>query len=164
MEPIYLADLIRKADIDRTAFPEFERLRIDAFTVALKVYEERSIGYNVDHPSFQEQVFGPLSLASEVFKRARRLAALLSPLRTDPIRPADINRILDICIDNMNYLSWLYSLVVLATGSAGNENNDDSPDYNKMAGNLNRLGEALIASAESPVRLGPLNLEPDPKA
>lgn len=134
-----LTELIRRCDIPREKFAEFDRLRIEAFSTSLQVYADRAVGYNVDHPSFQEQVYGPLSLASEVFKRARRMAALLSPLRTEPLRKSDLNRIMDQCIDLMNYLSWLYALMALAVGSKGNDVSDDAPDY---VGSVMVLAEA----------------------
>jgi len=107
MDTIHVADLIRRAAIPRERAGEFEKLRVDAFAVAMDVYEDRAEGYNVDHPAYEEMVYGPVSLASEVFKRARRLAALLSPLREEALRESDINRVVDICIDGINYYSWL---------------------------------------------------------
>lgn len=124
-----IQDLVKKADIPRELVPVFEKLRQEAFSKAQQIYDDRVIAYDVDHPAYEEQVFGPVSLASEIYKRGRRMAALVSPLRTDPLREADINRILDLCIDTMNYLSWNYALVVLASGFEGHANADDSPDY-----------------------------------
>lgn len=128
-DPMYLRDLIRRADIPRELVPVFEKLRAEAFAVAQRVYDDRTIGYNVDHPCYEEQVYGPLSLASEIYKRARRLAALMSPVREDPLRPEDINRMLDICIDTINYLTWTYALIVLGSGYGGHLDSDDAPDY-----------------------------------
>lgn len=127
--PLTIRDLIRRADIPRELVPAFEKLRIEAFVMAQKVYDDRVISYDVDHPAYEEQVYGPVSLASEIYKRARRLAALTSPVREDPLRGDDINRILDICIDTINYLTWTYALVVLASGFEGHADADDSPDY-----------------------------------
>lgn len=124
-----ISELIRKADIPRELIPVFEKLRLEAFAVAQKVYDDRTVGYNVDHPCYEEQVYGPVSLASEIYKRARRLAALVSPVREDPLRNSDINRMLDICIDTINYLTWTYSLIVLASGFGGHADSDDAPDY-----------------------------------
>jgi len=129
MVDIRLNDLVRQADIPREMYPDFHKLRVEAFTMAMQVFEDRAISYNVDHQAFQEQVFGPISLVSEIFKRARRMAALISPLREEPIRERDLNHIVDACIDMMNYLSWLYALVILATGATGNDVNDDAPVY-----------------------------------
>lgn len=128
-DTVTLSELLKKADIPPEKYAEFHRLRVRAFATAQEVFDHRAVGYNVDHMPFQELVFGPVSLASEVYKRARRLAALLSPLRVEPLRRSDINRMADISIDVMNYLSWLYALVVIASESAGNENSDDAPDY-----------------------------------
>lgn len=129
MTDLTISELVKKADIPRELVPMFEKLRVEAFNTAQQVYDDRVVAYDVDHPAYEEQVYGPVSLASEVFKRARRLAALMSPMREDPLRDADLNRILDICIDTMNYLSWLYALVVLASGFTGHANSDDAPDY-----------------------------------
>lgn len=122
-------DLIRKADIGRELVPVFEKLRQEAFIKAQEVYDDRTVGYNVDHPCYEEQVYGPISLASEVYKRARRLAALTSPIREESLRDEDINRMLDISIDTINYLTWFYSLVKIASGFEGHANSDDAPDY-----------------------------------
>lgn len=126
---MFVRDLIRRADIPREMIPVFEKLRLEAFEMAQSVYDDRVVGYNVDHPCYEEQVYGPLSLASEVFKRSRRLASLLSPLREEELRVADLNRMLDICIDNINYLTWTYALIVIASGQKGHVNSDDSPVY-----------------------------------
>ena len=124
-----IGELVSKADISRELNPAFEQLRQEAFDMAQKVFAERTLGYNVDHPCYEEMVYGPISLASEVFKRARRLAALLTPIRQDKIRPADLNRVLDICIDLINYLTWMYALVKLASSYVGHADSDDSPNY-----------------------------------
>ena len=129
MIDITLGELIRRADIPRELYPEFHKLRVEAFTRAMEVYEERAAGYNIDHEPWQEQVFGPVSLVSEIFKRSRRMASLLSPLRETPVSERELNGLVDASIDMINYLSWLYSLIILATGVEGNENNDDAPDY-----------------------------------
>lgn len=128
-EPMTIRDLIRRADIPRELIPVFEKLRLEAFQMAQSVYDDRVEAYDVDHPPYEEQVYGPISLASECFKRARRLASLLSPTRELPLRPADINRSMDICIDTINYLSWTYALIKLASGFEGHANSDDAPNY-----------------------------------
>lgn len=134
---MFVRDIVRKAAIGRESIPEFERLRIQAFKVAQDVYDDRVISYNVDHPCYEEMVYGPVSLASEVFKRARRLAALLSPIREEPFRTVDINRMLDSCVDTINCLTWLYALVIMATGHEGHLNSDDSPKY--VLGTVNQV-------------------------
>lgn len=141
MSKMTISDLMRKADLPRELIPVFEKQRQEAFAKAQTVYDDRTVGYNIDHPPYEEQVYGPISLASEVFKRARRLAALLTPLRVEPLRDADVNRILDICIDTINYLTWLYALVVIASKFEGHANSDDSPDY-------------LAAGLETNLRIG----------
>ncbi len=128
-EGMTIRELIQRADIPRELVPVFEKLRIEAFEIAQRVYADRTIGYNVDHPCYEEQVYGPVSLASEIYKRARRLAALTSPVRNEKLRPSDLNRMLDVCIDTINYLTWFYSLTVIASGYSGHLDSDDSPDY-----------------------------------
>lgn len=127
--PMKLSDLIRRANIPRELVPVFEQLRVEAFEVAQRVYNNRAAGYNVDHPPYEEMVYGPLSLVSECYKRSRRLAALMSPMNEGELRPEDINRMVDICIDTINYLSWTYALIVLASGYEGHADSDDAPDY-----------------------------------
>ena len=124
-----IIDLIRRSDIAREFIPVFERYRLEAFKKAQEVFDDRTVGYNLDHPCYEEMVYGPVSLVSEIFKRSRRQAALLSPLREEELREADINRILDLCIDMINYLTWLYSMVKIASGQDGHINSDDAPDY-----------------------------------
>jgi len=129
-EGFSIADIIRNSMIPREMVPVFEKLRREAFDMAEEVYVDRTVGYNVDHPCYEEQIYGPISLASEVYKRSKRLAALLSPLRENNLRSADVNRTLDACIDTINYLTWTYALLKLSTGYLGHKNSDDSPDYN----------------------------------
>jgi hypothetical protein len=131
---LYIRDIIQRSDIPRELIPVFEKLRVEAFTTAQKVYDDRTVGYNIDHPPYEEMVYGPLSLVSEIFKRARRLAALLSPIRTEPLRGADMNRMIDLCVDLINYLSWTYALLILASGYEGHLNSDDSNDYVGLRG------------------------------
>ena len=127
IKDFYVEDFVQ--DIPRDKQEVFDAHRRNAFTTAQKVYDDRVVSYNVDRPCYEEQVYGPISLVSEIYKRARRLASLTSPVRDEPLRQMDINRILDACIDTMNYLSWLYALVIMLTGHTGNSNSDDSPDY-----------------------------------
>jgi hypothetical protein len=74
-------------------------------------------------------VFGPVGLASEIYKRARRLSGLLSPERSEPLTYDEVNTAIDSCIDDINYLTWLYSLLILATGYSGHADSKDAPDY-----------------------------------
>jgi hypothetical protein len=76
-------------------------------------------------------VFGPLSLAGELFKRTRRMCGLLSQIRSQPLRLADLNRLLDSSIDLMNYSSWFYALIKQAIDEAELENGagKDTPNY-----------------------------------
>lgn len=126
-----IQDLIQKSIIPRTLFPAFDALRKEAFEKAQVVFTDRVQGYNVDHECYEEQVFGVLSLSSEIYKRARRLVGVVTPFRVDEIRDTDINRILDICVDTMNYLSWMYALTKMASGFEGHANSDDAPNYLK---------------------------------
>lgn len=131
-----LGDILQRS-IART--PEqveaFHRHRKEAFEIAVEVYEDRAASYNIDHEPFEEMVFGPLSLASELHKRTSRMCGLLTPLRTTEFREQDLNRLVDLAIDMLNYTSWFYAQIQQALPGAGNENSDDSPDF------LNRQGK-----------------------
>ena len=112
----------------------FHELRESSFRLAQRIYSDREASYNTDHESVEEMVFGPVSLASELYKRMARMAGLLTPLRTDPLRPVDLARLIDLCIDTINYTSWQYGLLMLAgskldTGEETDERADshDSP-------------------------------------
>ena len=124
-----LPELLKAAKLKtKEQVAKFHELRQEAFAMAAKVYADRSISYNVDHEPFEEMVYGPVSLASEIHKRATRLAGLLTPERTEPYRPEDINRMLDLNIDIINYCSWQYALLKQA-GANGNHMGDDAPKY-----------------------------------
>lgn len=129
-----LQQLLERSDLSKEVRPAFEKHRLEAFSKAQEVFKDRAQSYNVDHLPYEEMVYGPLSIASELYKRLRRLTALLSPLRKEPLREEDINRILDICIDTINYLTWLYAIVVVASKLTGHIDSDDSPDYLNLRG------------------------------
>lgn len=124
-----IAELVEKCDFDRDMVPEWNNLRLHAWEVVQQVYNDRVQSYDVDHPPYEEMIFGPVSFATELFKRVRRMASLLSPIRLEPLRKSDLNRIIDLCVDCMNYFSWLYAMMVLATNLDGNVNSDDAPRY-----------------------------------
>ena len=99
------------ADIAR-----FHELRKEALNDAIQVYADRAESYNTDKPPTSEMVYGIVSLASEIYKRSTRLSSLLTPLRGEKeLRQEDIDRILDTCIDTINYASWAYALMKIAT-------------------------------------------------
>lgn len=123
-----IALLIEKSNIPRNLVPVWDQLRLECFEKAKAVYQSR-IGYNVDHPPYEEMVYGPVSIASEAYKRVRRLTGLLSPMRTEPLTATDLNHLIDSHIDLINYLSWSYALLILATGYEGHVNSDDAEDY-----------------------------------
>lgn len=124
-----LAQLILKTRLDTPEKVEqFHLLRRQAFEAVEKVYADRAASYNFDHEPTEEMVYGPVSLASEIFKRARRLTGLLSPLRPVALRLSDLNRILDVTVDLISYLSWFYALIKIA-GVNGHANCDDKPAY-----------------------------------
>lgn len=108
---------------------KFHEYREEAFQFAKQVYADRVISYNADHEPLEEMVFGALSLASELYKRAKRMCGILSPERQLPYRKMDINRLMDICVDNINYNSWLFGALKLVLGAETNPNGDDSPNY-----------------------------------
>jgi hypothetical protein len=124
-----IADLVRKGDISKELLPVFDKLRLQSFEIVKAVYADREKSYDGDQPCYKVFAYNVLSMASVMYEKAWRAAQLLSPTRTEPLRDADLNRIVDSCIDGMNYYSWMYALMVLATGYEGHENSDDAPDY-----------------------------------
>jgi len=126
-----IQELVRRT---RLKLPEdiaaFHTLRKEAFKVALSTYDDRSVSYNVDHEPMDEMPFGAVSLASEIYKRAIRMTGILTPLRETSLRPADIERLLDSCIDMMVYASWQYALVSVAIKNILEEcgDDDEKPD------------------------------------
>ncbi|KKN32856.1 hypothetical protein LCGC14_0809740 [marine sediment metagenome] len=119
---ITLAELIRRAKLNTPEkHEEFESLRLEAFDVAKRTFLERALSYNVDHACVEEMVFGPVSLASEIYKRAIRMTGVLSPERTVPLRPIELERCIDICQDLLNYVSWQYALATMVQISLSQE-------------------------------------------
>lgn len=114
---------------------KFHEYREEAFQFARQVYADRVISYNADHEPLEEMVFGALSLASELYKRAKRMCGILSPERQLPYRKMDINRLMDICVDNLNYNSWLFAALKLVLGAENSPSGDDSPEYAKEVEN-----------------------------
>lgn len=130
MKTITLAELLK---ITKLKTPEqirdFHALRTEAFQVAWDVYADREASYNYDHEPMEEMVFGPFSLVSELHKRTVRMCGLLSPLKPS-LRPQDLNRLVDLSVDVLNYSSWLYAIIKQAMEEAGNHFCDDAPNYN----------------------------------
>ena len=124
-----IRDLVRRAQIPRELEPVFHSLRKESFDIVLRTFEERAASYNQAAPCYEMFAHGPLSIVTIIYDKAWRLAQLTSPGRKDPLTDVDINRILDSCIDSMNFLSWLYALVVLASGYGDHEDSTDLPDY-----------------------------------
>lgn len=113
-QTISLGDLIRHAELNTPAkVAQFHMLRKRAFDHAQELYADRETSYNVDHEPTQEMPYGPVSLVSEMFKRVRRAASILSPLRRTELDATDLNRLLDTCTDTLNYTSWLYALIIM---------------------------------------------------
>lgn len=128
IDNIDLAELIRAVELDTPdQIALFHKFREEAFYAAKDVYNDRVLSYNSDHEPLGEMIFGPLSLASELFKRARRLCGLLSPLRKGSFRQADLNRMADLGIDIINYASWLYATMRMV--AKGNYLCDDAPSH-----------------------------------
>jgi hypothetical protein len=125
-----LSELLKITSLGHNAaqIEQFHVLRQQAFETARKVYADREQSYNVDHEPTEEMAFGPISLAGELYKRAKRMCGLLSPIRSKPLRPEDLNRMVDLSIDIINYSSWFYALILQAI-EAGNKMCDDAPMY-----------------------------------
>ncbi len=115
-----ISDLIvlRKLRTDED-IEKFHELRRAAFSEATRIFKERAASYNVDHEPGEEMVYGIVSLASEMYKRIRRLTGLLSPLRRDEITEVDLDRMEDTCIDTMNYASWEWAQIKIARRRMG---------------------------------------------
>jgi len=113
-----IQDVIRRSKLSTPEdVAEFHRLRQCALEYAKQVYEDRAGSYNVDHEPTEEMIFGAVSLASEIHKRSMRMTGLLTPLRgITPLRQDDLGRLLDTCIDMINYASWQYALLKIAVG------------------------------------------------
>ncbi len=115
MEQVSLSNLVRAARLETPEqVTKFHELRESSFRLAKDIYASREASYNVDHESVEEMVFGPVSLASELYKRMARMAGLLTPLRTEPLREIDLSRLIDLCLDSINYASWQYALLMAA--------------------------------------------------
>lgn len=136
MAEMTVAELIHKAAISRELAPVFDKLRLESLELVKKIYDDRAESYDKERPCYESLAFGPLTLVDKEYDKVWRLAQLMSPTRDTPLRDVDINRILDSCIDLMNYGSWLYALVVMASGFEGHADHDDSPNYKK--GELHR--------------------------
>ncbi len=147
---VSVLEIIERTNLPASVYPAFNKLRLEAFQVAQEVFDNRAASLDVDHPCYEELVYGVLSLSSEVYKRARRFAALMTPLRKEPLTGEDLNRAIDICIDTINYLSWGYAMLVMASKYEGNANADDSPDYLG-------LRPVTIQAERSPIISHPLN-------
>ncbi len=119
-----ISHLIRKSKV-RTAeeVKRFHAERLAALKLATDIYTDRAASYNVDADPSEEMVYGVVSLASEIFKRGKRMANLLTPTREESLREADVKRILDTCTDLINYSSWMYGLMQVALGKV------DYPEY-----------------------------------
>ena len=93
---------------------EFETRRQQAFKLCSRIYNDRVDSYNADHLSVEEMAFGPISLASELHKRSIRMCGLLSPLKTSDLSDRDLSRLLDLCLDLINYASWQFGILTTA--------------------------------------------------
>ena len=127
-EEFYIEDLLQ--DLPRDQRETFDAIRLGVFKIVQEVYDDRAAAYNVGQACYESQVYGPLSLVSELHNRVFRLASLTSPVRTEPLSRKDIRRILDNCIDLMNYSSWLYAMMILLTDEefiGQSEGDEDGP-------------------------------------
>lgn len=108
-----IADIVRFSKLKTPdEVREFHNLRKRAFYVAQEIYADRETSYNVDHEPTEEMPFGIVSLASEMFKRVIRMCGIVTPLRQEDLSEKDLERLIDSCIDLMNYASWQYALAV----------------------------------------------------
>jgi len=112
-EEFFIEDLVRGIPRDQREL--FDGIRVGVFELAQQVYDERAAAYNIGRACYESQVYGPLSLVSELYNRVHRLASLTSPAREEPLRQIDIKRLLDNCVDIMNYSSWLYAMIIMLT-------------------------------------------------
>lgn len=124
-----VGELLRRAMLPRELAPVFEKLRLETWNIVQNVFNDRAASYDRDRPCYESLAFGPITIVDKQYDKIWRLAQLLSPTRAERLRDADINRILDSCIDLMNYSSWLYALVVIASGYENHIDSDDAPDY-----------------------------------
>ncbi len=125
-EEFYIEDLVQ--GIPRDQRDTFDVIRLKVFEIAKEVYDDRATAYNIGRACYESQVYGPLSLISELYNRVHRLASLASPAREEPLSQKDIRRILDNCVDLMNYSSWLYAMIIMLTDEdfiGQSENGDD---------------------------------------
>ena len=111
-----IQDLITRSGIREVSQSEaFSILYREAIVTANQTWLDRAQSYNVGAPATDEMCYGVVSLASEIFKRAKRMSSLLTPLRREPLRPVDVERGIDSCIDLINYAAWQYALLRIAT-------------------------------------------------
>jgi hypothetical protein len=116
-----LSELIKLAQLETQKDVEmFHALRTVAFGEAERIYKEREPSYNADHEPTEEMVYGPMSLASEIFKRIRRMTSILSPSKDD-LSDTDLDRLADTCVDTINYSSWMWALLKIARSKSSTE-------------------------------------------
>lgn len=125
-----IQELLRRSKLNTAEDIErWEELRLTAFEKAQNVYDDRAGSYNIDHAPTDEMVYGPISLASEMYKRMKRMTGILTPLREDNLSDEDLQRLLDTCIDLMNYASWQYAMVKLAIISLEMDVQEEEPHH-----------------------------------
>lgn len=107
-------DLIRNSVLESGDSASFDKYRRSAIDEAARIWDDRAQSYNLESSPTDEMPYGVVSGVSEVYKRMKRLKSLVSPLRKAPYRQADLDRMLDTCIDMINYGSWLYALFLIA--------------------------------------------------
>lgn len=127
-EEFYIEDLVQ--GIPRDQRETFDAIRLEVFKIAQEVYDDRATAYNIGRACYESQVYGPLSLISELYNRVHRLASLASPAREEPLSRKDVRRILDNCVDLMNYSSWLYAMIIMLTDEEFIGQSEDGNDVN----------------------------------
>jgi len=120
VKTLTISDVIRRSTwLSPEAISEFHRLRQYAMDYAKQVYADRAASYDVGAVPTSEMAWGAVSLASEMYRRSSRLIMLLTPVRGEAeLRQEDVDRVLDTCIDLINYSSWTYALMQIATEPA----------------------------------------------
>lgn len=109
-----ILEFIRASQLVPEDSQDFNQYMLVAIRTAEAIWADRAVSYNVDQQSYEEMAFGALSVASELFKRVSRMRNLLTPARTEPLREEELARLIDTCVDTINYAAWQYALIRVA--------------------------------------------------
>ncbi len=105
-------------ELSRLNSPErreaFHNYRKEVFDLAQQTFDERALTYNADGSECMDAMsWGIVSLASEINQRNARMLGILSPWRSD-LTQVDLNRLCDLSVDLLNFLSWMYACTKMA--------------------------------------------------